>query len=228
MLQTFLEQATALGSGLDTGTPSPTARPGPRCAVPTGETKAGNLPSSQEEIGWRNVTRLLVFATDDGFHFAGDGKLGAILTPNDGRCHLEDNIYKRSNEFVRAPRPPGWERAGSTGGRGGGGGGKAWRARPQGSGEAAPGAAGTAPRGARPLPRHREAVHPPVWEGQHLPQELASPVLNRPRTLELSRAKGGRASGSRVGAVCPGPRDRLTRRLPPGLPVGGPAGSQTG
>ncbi|XP_032721105.1 integrin beta-2 isoform X2 [Lontra canadensis] len=53
----------------------------------------------QEEIGWRNVTRLLVFATDDGFHFAGDGKLGAILTPNDGRCHLEDNTYKRSNEF---------------------------------------------------------------------------------------------------------------------------------
>lgn len=60
---------------------------------------------SQEEIGWRNVTRLLVFATDDGFHIAGDGKLGAILTPNDGRCHLEDNMYKRSNEFVSAPRP---------------------------------------------------------------------------------------------------------------------------
>ncbi|XP_076975268.1 integrin beta-2 [Tamandua tetradactyla] len=52
-----------------------------------------------EEIGWRNVTRLLVYATDDGFHFAGDGKLGAILTPNDGRCHLEDNLYKSSNEF---------------------------------------------------------------------------------------------------------------------------------
>lgn len=52
-----------------------------------------------EEIGWRNVTRLLVFATDDGFHFAGDGKLGAILTPNDGHCHLEDSMYKRSNEF---------------------------------------------------------------------------------------------------------------------------------
>lgn len=41
-----------------------------------------------------------MFATDDGFHFAGDGKLGAILTPNDGRCHLEDNLYKSSNEFV--------------------------------------------------------------------------------------------------------------------------------
>lgn len=52
-----------------------------------------------EEIGWRNVTRLLVYATDDGFHFAGDGKLGAILTPNDGHCHLEDNMYRRSNEF---------------------------------------------------------------------------------------------------------------------------------
>ncbi|NWI60925.1 ITB2 protein, partial [Calyptomena viridis] len=50
-------------------------------------------------IGWRNVTRLLVYATDDGFHFAGDGKLGGILTPNDGQCHLEDNMYKRSNEF---------------------------------------------------------------------------------------------------------------------------------
>lgn len=54
----------------------------------------------QDLIGWRNVTRLLVYATDDGFHFAGDGKLGAILTPNDGQCHLEDNMYKKSNEFV--------------------------------------------------------------------------------------------------------------------------------
>lgn len=46
-----------------------------------------------------------MFATDDGFHIAGDGKLGAILTPNDGRCHLEDNMYKKSNEFVSAPCP---------------------------------------------------------------------------------------------------------------------------
>lgn len=57
----------------------------------------------QDLIGWRNVTRLLVYATDDGFHFAGDGKLGAILTPNDGQCHLEDNMYKKSNEFVSTP-----------------------------------------------------------------------------------------------------------------------------
>lgn len=53
----------------------------------------------QDEIGWRNVTRLLVYTTDDGFHFAGDGKLGAILTPNDGRCHLKNNLYEDSNKF---------------------------------------------------------------------------------------------------------------------------------
>ncbi|XP_064419483.1 integrin beta-2 [Latimeria chalumnae] len=52
-----------------------------------------------EKIGWRNVTRLLIYATDDGFHFAGDGKLGAILTPNDGKCHLENNIYSKEKEF---------------------------------------------------------------------------------------------------------------------------------
>ncbi|XP_031749004.1 integrin beta-2 isoform X3 [Xenopus tropicalis] len=52
-----------------------------------------------DKIGWRNVTRLLVYATDDGFHIAGDGKLASILIPNDGQCHLEDNLYKRSNEF---------------------------------------------------------------------------------------------------------------------------------
>ncbi|XP_070345096.1 integrin beta-2-like isoform X4 [Equus asinus] len=52
-----------------------------------------------EEIGWRNVTRLLVFATDNGLPFAGSGKLGTILTLNDSRCHLENTTYKRSNEF---------------------------------------------------------------------------------------------------------------------------------
>uniref|UniRef100_A0A667X2E9 Integrin beta n=1 Tax=Myripristis murdjan TaxID=586833 RepID=A0A667X2E9_9TELE len=49
------------------------------------------------EIGWRNVTRLLVFSTDAGLHFAGDGKLGGIVLPNDGKCHLHDNVYSRGN-----------------------------------------------------------------------------------------------------------------------------------
>lgn len=83
----------------------------PSCGTPG---NPGRSPP-QEEIGWRNVTRLLVFATDDGFHFAGDGKLGAILTPNDGRCHLEDNLYKSSNEFVSAA-PAGGSRQRDAGG----------------------------------------------------------------------------------------------------------------
>lgn len=54
----------------------------------------------QKEIGWRNVTRLLVFSTDAGFHFAGDGKLGGIVRPNDGKCHLANNMYTMSHYFV--------------------------------------------------------------------------------------------------------------------------------
>uniref|UniRef100_A0A7M4EIR1 Integrin beta n=1 Tax=Crocodylus porosus TaxID=8502 RepID=A0A7M4EIR1_CROPO len=52
-----------------------------------------------KQIGWRNVTRLLVFSTDAGFHFAGDGKLGGIVLPNDGRCHLENNLYAMSHYY---------------------------------------------------------------------------------------------------------------------------------
>ncbi|XP_073526051.1 integrin beta-7 isoform X2 [Phyllobates terribilis] len=53
-----------------------------------------------DHIGWRNVTRLLVFASDDVFHMAGDGKLAGIYIPTDGRCHLNDNgEYHHSNMF---------------------------------------------------------------------------------------------------------------------------------
>uniref|UniRef100_A0A665XE74 Integrin beta n=1 Tax=Echeneis naucrates TaxID=173247 RepID=A0A665XE74_ECHNA len=53
----------------------------------------------EKHIGWRNVTRLLVFSTDAGFHFAGDGKLGGIVLPNDGKCHLENNAYTMSHYY---------------------------------------------------------------------------------------------------------------------------------
>lgn len=44
----------------------------------------------REHIGWREqARRLLVFSTDAGFHYAGDGKLGGVITPNDGECHLD-------------------------------------------------------------------------------------------------------------------------------------------
>lgn len=44
----------------------------------------------QDIIGWRERARhIVVFLTDAGFHFAGDGKLGGVVIPNDGKCHLE-------------------------------------------------------------------------------------------------------------------------------------------
>nr|XP_016942202.1 integrin beta-PS isoform X1 [Drosophila suzukii]XP_036675853.1 integrin beta-PS isoform X1 [Drosophila suzukii]XP_036675854.1 integrin beta-PS isoform X1 [Drosophila suzukii] len=45
----------------------------------------------RSEIGWRDsARRLLVFSTDAGFHYAGDGKLGGVIAPNDGECHLNN------------------------------------------------------------------------------------------------------------------------------------------
>lgn len=67
-----------------------------------------NLPPTptQEQIGWRNVSRLLVFTSDDTFHTAGDGKLGGIFMPSDGHCHLDSNgLYSRSPEFVSLHPP---------------------------------------------------------------------------------------------------------------------------
>ncbi|XP_062453075.1 integrin beta-7 [Rhea pennata] len=58
---------------------------------------------AQEQIGWRPVTRLLVFASDDTFHTAGDGKLGGIVAPSDSRCHLDaSGVYSKSHLYVRA------------------------------------------------------------------------------------------------------------------------------
>ncbi|XP_064455980.1 integrin beta-PS-like [Ornithodoros turicata] len=51
----------------------------------------------QQEIGWREkARRLLLFSTDSGFHYAGDGKLGGIVKPNDGKCYMEDGEYTQS------------------------------------------------------------------------------------------------------------------------------------
>lgn len=46
----------------------------------------------EKEIGWRHASRkLIVYSTDAGFHYAGDGKLAGIVEPNDGVCHLNSN-----------------------------------------------------------------------------------------------------------------------------------------
>ena len=47
-----------------------------------------------EQIGWRkDVRRVVIFTTDQSFHIAMDGKLGGIVKPNDGRCHLNQNGF---------------------------------------------------------------------------------------------------------------------------------------
>lgn len=50
-----------------------------------------------EEIGWRaQARRLVVFSTDAGFHYAGDGKLAGVIRPNDGKCHVQNHKYTHS------------------------------------------------------------------------------------------------------------------------------------
>ncbi|KAJ3591799.1 hypothetical protein NHX12_006931 [Muraenolepis orangiensis] len=54
----------------------------------------------KEKIGWRKEAfHLLVFATDDVPHLALDGKLGGLVHPNDGQCHLDDNEYSASTKM---------------------------------------------------------------------------------------------------------------------------------
>ncbi|XP_061076952.1 integrin beta-7 [Conger conger] len=54
----------------------------------------------QEAIGWANVTRILVYTSDDTFHMAGDGRLAGIYLPNEGKCHLSaDGYYNRATEY---------------------------------------------------------------------------------------------------------------------------------
>lgn len=66
------------------------------------------VAACEKEIGWgANGTsrRLVVFVSDAPFHIAGDGKLGGIVTPNDGKCHLKKDVqgdydfYSKSNEM---------------------------------------------------------------------------------------------------------------------------------
>uniref|UniRef100_A0A8C5H4Z4 Integrin beta n=1 Tax=Gouania willdenowi TaxID=441366 RepID=A0A8C5H4Z4_GOUWI len=45
----------------------------------------------KEDVGWRKEAyHLLVFATDDVPHLALDGRLGGLVTPHDGQCHLDE------------------------------------------------------------------------------------------------------------------------------------------
>ncbi|KAH0629035.1 hypothetical protein JD844_010789 [Phrynosoma platyrhinos] len=57
----------------------------------------------KEQIGWREVTKLLVFTSDGAFHMAGDGKLGGAYMPNDGHCHLDVNGLYTKNHLYDYP-----------------------------------------------------------------------------------------------------------------------------
>lgn len=62
-----------------------------------------STPCNQEKIGWRKEAyHLLVFATDDVPHLALDGRLGGLVQPHDGECHLNDqNEYSASTQMVK-------------------------------------------------------------------------------------------------------------------------------
>uniref|UniRef100_A0A0P6JUL5 Integrin beta n=1 Tax=Heterocephalus glaber TaxID=10181 RepID=A0A0P6JUL5_HETGA len=55
----------------------------------------------KEKIGWRkDALHLLVLTTDDVPHIALDGKLGGLVQPHDGQCHLSDaNEYTASDQM---------------------------------------------------------------------------------------------------------------------------------
>ncbi|XP_009700714.1 PREDICTED: integrin beta-5 [Cariama cristata] len=55
----------------------------------------------KEKIGWRKeASHLLVFTTDDVPHIALDGKLGGLVQPHDGQCHLNEvNEYSASSQL---------------------------------------------------------------------------------------------------------------------------------
>lgn len=56
----------------------------------------------QREVGWRPESkRLLLLMTDQPSHLALDSRLAGIVTPNDGLCHMENNIYTASTRMVR-------------------------------------------------------------------------------------------------------------------------------
>ncbi|XP_063306796.1 integrin beta-8 [Pelobates fuscus] len=53
-----------------------------------------------KDVGWRKeAKRLLIVMTDETSHLALDSKLAGIVLPNDGNCHIKDNVYIRSTDM---------------------------------------------------------------------------------------------------------------------------------
>lgn len=61
----------------------------------------------QDIIGWRPRvdgigTRLVLFMTDEEYHFAGEGRLAGIVRPYDGTCLLQQNSNGGPVEYTRS------------------------------------------------------------------------------------------------------------------------------
>lgn len=57
-----------------------------------------------QQMGWRDNSRqLIIFASDDRMHYAGDGKLAGLITPNDCQCHLTPNNSNAMSEVQDYP-----------------------------------------------------------------------------------------------------------------------------
>lgn len=55
-----------------------------------------------KQIGWRNFSRhLLIYSSDQFIHYAGDGKMAGLVTPDDEKCHLDyaGKYIKNNNDF---------------------------------------------------------------------------------------------------------------------------------
>ncbi|XP_012879439.1 PREDICTED: integrin beta-8 [Dipodomys ordii] len=62
----------------------------------------------ESHIGWRKeAKRLLLVMTDQTSHLALDSKLAGIVVPNDGNCHLKNNVYIKSTTMDLLPLLPG-------------------------------------------------------------------------------------------------------------------------
>ncbi|XP_060915195.1 integrin beta-8 isoform X2 [Labrus mixtus] len=54
----------------------------------------------KKAVGWRpEAKRLLLLMTDQPSHLALDSRLAGIVTPHDGLCHLENNVYTGSTRM---------------------------------------------------------------------------------------------------------------------------------
>ncbi|XP_064646617.1 integrin beta pat-3-like [Lineus longissimus] len=80
------------------------ARVAPNLDSPEGGFDAMMQAVVCDDIGWRETARkILVLSTDETWHMAGDGKLAGIVTPHDGKCHLDETGFYTESTTMDYP-----------------------------------------------------------------------------------------------------------------------------